>query len=314
MASPKREPSPKRSQTADSPLNTNRRQNHDESKPKTPRRRLASLNRSSSLYRHNKLYRSPPTPPPGVQFDREQSFILDCKAVSNISIDYSQANPKLGSVIPPYNAQLDPQVQNYFQFFGLPKTLEKTGQLASHESIAGRVHDRFFTNGHGFRYLSLRNKFGSGHSIEEVRGHELFLSDPKPVVNYNGLFGYRRNTPSLRRQPTIGTTTLSNTQNIVPFGRYSFIGCGKPYAFNCRCKFDRPCRCHNQDKLCPCVKAPFDILFLHDFSSIFERYPSISLQCAFSCTQYKSLQSKRYLYEQILRFNFRVNKVKNNLN
>ncbi len=28
-----------------------------------------------------------------------------------------------------------------------------------------------------------------GHSIEEVRGHELFLSDPKPVVNYNGLFG-----------------------------------------------------------------------------------------------------------------------------
>jgi hypothetical protein len=28
-----------------------------------------------------------------------------------------------------------------------------------------------------------------GHSIEEVRGHELFLSDPKPVINYNGLFG-----------------------------------------------------------------------------------------------------------------------------
>jgi len=28
-----------------------------------------------------------------------------------------------------------------------------------------------------------------GHSIEQVRGHELFLSDPKPIVNYNGLFG-----------------------------------------------------------------------------------------------------------------------------
>jgi hypothetical protein len=25
--------------------------------------------------------------------------------------------------------------------------------------------------------------------LEEVRGHELFLSDPKPVINYNGLFG-----------------------------------------------------------------------------------------------------------------------------
>ena len=28
-----------------------------------------------------------------------------------------------------------------------------------------------------------------GHSIEQIRGHELFLSDPKPIVNYNGLFG-----------------------------------------------------------------------------------------------------------------------------
>jgi len=31
--------------------------------------------------------------------------------------------------------------------------------------------------------------FVLGHSIEEIRGHELFLSDPKPVINYNGLFG-----------------------------------------------------------------------------------------------------------------------------
>lgn len=28
-----------------------------------------------------------------------------------------------------------------------------------------------------------------GHSIEEIRGHELFLSNPEPVTNYNGLFG-----------------------------------------------------------------------------------------------------------------------------
>jgi hypothetical protein len=66
--------------------------------------------------------------------------------------------------------------------------------------------------------------------------------------------GYRRNNPSLRRQPTIGTTTIGQ-QRIVPFGRFSMIGCGKPYAFHCRCKFDQPCRCHNQNKLCPCIKA-----------------------------------------------------------
>lgn len=66
--------------------------------------------------------------------------------------------------------------------------------------------------------------------------------------------GYRRNNPSLRRQPTIGTKQM-DIDNIVPFGRFSVIGCGKPYAFHCRCKFDQPCRCHNQNKLCPCVKA-----------------------------------------------------------
>lgn len=80
----------------------------------------------------------------------------------------------------------------------------------------------------------------------------------KKVLSYKELSllktGYRRNTPSLRRQPTIGTTTVEN-EGIVPFGRFSTIGCGKSYAFHCRCKFDRPCRCHNQDKLCPCVKA-----------------------------------------------------------
>lgn len=254
MASTQRELSPKRSQTADLTLNNNPSQNHDDSKAKNSRSHLTRLNRPSSLSRVNKLYRCPQTPPPEVQFDRERSFVLDCKAVSNISIDYSTANPKLGSVIPPYNSRLDSHVDNYFEFFGLPKLLQKTGQLVAHESIAGRVHDRFYTRGHGHRYLSLRNKFGSGHSIDEIRGHELFLSDPKPITNYNGLFGYRRNTPSLRRQPTIGTQSIDKA-TIIPFGRYSVIGCGKPYAFHCCCKFDQPCRCHNQDKLCPCVKA-----------------------------------------------------------
>jgi hypothetical protein len=55
---------------------------------------FGSQTRPKSLYRHNKIYRGPPTPPPEVQFDRERSFILDCKAVSNISTDYSTANVK----------------------------------------------------------------------------------------------------------------------------------------------------------------------------------------------------------------------------
>ncbi|CAF3713633.1 unnamed protein product [Rotaria sordida] len=254
---------PARSQTADTSSNRRRHQSAN-NKQATSRTLFASPSRASSSFRHNKLYRGPPTPPPEVQFDLERSFVLDSKAVSNISNDYSVANPKLGSVIPPYNAQLDHHVDNYFKFFGIRKTLEGSGQSAAHESVAGRVHDRFYTNGHGYRYLSLRNKFGSGeqlttidilgHSIDEIRGHELFLSDPKAVVNYNGLFGYRRNTPSLRRQPTIGTTKL-DANGYIPVGRYSVIGCGKSYAFHCQCKFDQPCRCHNQAKLCPCVKV-----------------------------------------------------------
>ncbi|CAF2910234.1 unnamed protein product [Rotaria sp. Silwood2] len=244
---------PARSQTADASLN--RRRHKSAGKRQTTfRSSFVPPTRATSSYRHNKLYRCPPTPPPEVQFDRERSFILDSKAVSNISNDYSIANPKLGSVIPPYNAQLDHHVDNYFKFFGIRKALEGSGQSAAHESIAGRVHDRFYTSGHGYHYLSLRNKFGSGHSIDEIRGHELFLSDPKAVVNYNGLFGYRRNTPSLRRQPTIGTTKI-DACGYIPVGRYSVIGCGKSYAFHCRCKFDQPCRCHNQEKLCPCVKV-----------------------------------------------------------
>ena len=183
MTSVGRELSPKRNLNADLSSNKDRSQLQDELKSKTISTRLAPLNRSISA-RFNKLYRGPPTPPPEIQFDRERSFILDCKAVSNISIDYSPANPKLGSVIPPYNSQLDSHVQNYFQFFGVPRTLEKSGQvyqnclviilcyvhfvqLAAHESIAGRVHDRFFTSGHGYRYLSLRNKFGSGKQTNE---------------------------------------------------------------------------------------------------------------------------------------------------
>ncbi|CAF1045791.1 unnamed protein product [Adineta ricciae] len=247
MSTQKAEPAAKedRAQTARSSSARNQRQESARSRATTSRTRFPSP-------RHNKLYRGPPTPPPEVLYDRERSFVLDCKAVSHISSDYSTANPKLGSVIPPYNGQLDHHTDNYFRFFGLKNTLRKTGQLKDHESIPGRVHDRFFANGHGFRYLSLRNSFGSGHSIDEIRGHDLFLSDPNPIVNYNGRFGYRRNTPSLRQQPTIGTRTVSG-RGIVPHGRCSMVGCGQPYAYHCKCSFDRACRCNNQKQACECI-------------------------------------------------------------
>ncbi len=130
MSSPGRERSAIRSQTADSSLNKRRSQSFNESKSKSPRSRLVPLARETSSDRFNKLYRGPPTPPPEVQFERERSFVLDCKAVSNISTDYSVANPKLGSVIPPYDSQLDPHSQSYFEFFGVPRTLERSGQVS----------------------------------------------------------------------------------------------------------------------------------------------------------------------------------------
>ena len=124
MSSPGRERSARRSQTADSPSTKPRSQSFNESKSK-----FAPLTRATTAHRHNKLYRGPPTPPPEIQFDRERSFVLDCKAVSNISNDYSTANPKLGSVIPPYDSQLDPHSQSYFQFFGISKTLRNSNQV-----------------------------------------------------------------------------------------------------------------------------------------------------------------------------------------
>jgi len=126
---PRREHSLKRSKTADSSSNKNRKKSAD-LRPTTPRSPYVPLTRATtSLYRHNKLYRCPPTPPPDVQFDREKSFVLDCTAVSNISKDYSTANPKLGSAIPPYIAQNDSGANHYFDFFGVKSTLENSGQV-----------------------------------------------------------------------------------------------------------------------------------------------------------------------------------------
>ncbi|XP_046575313.1 uncharacterized protein C17orf98-like [Haliotis rubra] len=172
--------------------------------PSSPRR---------SKSRMNKLYRTPPTPPPQELLGKEHTFVLDCNAVSSISSDYSKANPKLGPVVPPYNSQKDGHVAPYFKFHGVERTLRRTGQETPGTSIDGQVMDYFHEKGAGYQYLSMRNQSGAGHSPDVVNGHAQFMQGVKPVVGYNGKYGFRRNTPWLRQYPSpFGTASRSPTQ------------------------------------------------------------------------------------------------------
>ncbi|XP_033733262.1 uncharacterized protein C17orf98-like [Pecten maximus] len=168
--------------------------------------------RTSQKGRHNKIYRTPATPPPEDLLVKEKGFVLDCNAASSISTDYSKTNPKLGPVIPPYNSQRDSHVDPYFQFQGVQKTLALTKQDPPGCSIEGPVADYFNEKGTGYQYLSLRNNFGAGHSRELVDGHSQFMKGIEPVKGYNGPYGYRRNTPWLRAEPSpFGTASRSAT-------------------------------------------------------------------------------------------------------
>ncbi|KAL5009830.1 hypothetical protein ScPMuIL_012135 [Solemya velum] len=161
---------------------------------------------------NNKLYRTPPTPEPEEFHRREKMFVLDNNATSSISQDYSKTNPKLGPVIPPYNAQNDKLVVNYFQFQGVDKTLEKTQQLEGGTSIEGKVADTFALKGAGTQYVALRNMAGAGHSRDLIDGHGQFMQGIRPVRGYNGDYGFRRNTPWLRTVPSpFGTASKSPT-------------------------------------------------------------------------------------------------------
>ena len=54
--------------------------------------------------------------------------------------------------------------------------------------------------------------FNSGHSREQTDGHAQFMQGIKPVIGYNGKYGYRRNNPWLRNQPSpFGTGSTSPT-------------------------------------------------------------------------------------------------------
>ncbi|XP_002740676.1 sperm microtubule associated protein 1-like [Saccoglossus kowalevskii] len=158
-----------------------------------------------------KPHRGPPSPTPEQLRELEQGFILDNIAVNSISKDYSNVQPKLGPAIPPYNSQNDKHVDQYFKFEQVEKTLKKTGQIEG-SSIDGPVIDRFIDSGAGYRYLSRRNAAGAGHSTNEVDGHAQFMQGVQPIFGWHGQFGFRRNTPPLRNNPScFGTDVRSPT-------------------------------------------------------------------------------------------------------
>ncbi|XP_043394773.1 uncharacterized protein C17orf98-like [Chelonia mydas] len=109
----------------------------------------------------------------------------------------------LGCRIPPYNALRDPHVAAYFTTKPVPSLLQRTGQANGATSSSGKMAECFQFSSAAALYLILRNKAGAGHSAAHVGGHQLFLTSVKPLVGYNSTYGYRRNTPSLRRQSSL---------------------------------------------------------------------------------------------------------------
>uniref|UniRef100_A0A7M4FWC1 Uncharacterized protein n=1 Tax=Crocodylus porosus TaxID=8502 RepID=A0A7M4FWC1_CROPO len=116
----------------------------------------------------------------------EQLFILDCVTVESIAKDCSHS-PKLGSAIPPYNAQGDPHAATCFQTQPGPPLLRQTGLVSIIPYFRGAAA----------LYLISRNKVGAVGSYQQV------LASVKPPVGHNGTYGCRRNTPSLPRQPSL---------------------------------------------------------------------------------------------------------------
>lgn len=134
---------------------------------------------------------------------REKRFTLDCVALGTLSTEAPKAfSPKLATAIPPYNAQRDKIVNRYFERPTTKQVLKKTGQFGGGDSLLGKQADFFNEKGHLGKYIAMRNASGAGYSTIEVAGHELFMSNPKPVIGYNGPAGYRRNTPELRCRPS----------------------------------------------------------------------------------------------------------------
>ena len=61
-------------------------------------------------------------------------------------------------------------------------------------------------------YIIKTKTYTTGHSKDSVDGHSQFMTGSKPLFGYNGQFGYRRNTPWLRKSPSpFGIGSISAT-------------------------------------------------------------------------------------------------------
>ncbi|KAM7448530.1 hypothetical protein ABFA07_003446 [Porites harrisoni] len=145
----------------------------------------------------------------------EKGFVLDSIAVSTLSDDSGRANPKMATAIPPYNAQKDKHSKGYFEKPVVKKLLRKTEQEPPGDSIAGKQMDKFYDKGMMGTYIKLRNSAGAGHSTSQVGGHGLFMENIPPLNGFNGSFGFRRNTPWLRNQPSVFTGKI-DSRSLVP--------------------------------------------------------------------------------------------------
>ncbi|KAM9397221.1 sperm microtubule associated protein 1-like [Salvelinus alpinus] len=120
---------------------------------------------------------------------REQKFVLDCIAVSSVALGYEHMRPRLWSVLPGYDARNDPHAARYTTIPSVQRVPQKTENKELKSAAAQKS-------------LDLRNTSGAGHSREQVSNHSGLMSDIKPLIGYNGRFGFRRNTPNLRRNPS----------------------------------------------------------------------------------------------------------------
>lgn len=142
----------------------------------------------------------------GQQRDRlERRFTLDCVAVASLSdVSRNRTNPGIQVTLPLYNPQKDEGCVSYFKYKGIKKVLKRTQQDNTGTSQYGKVLDSYITTCDAIKYLKKRNTNGSGYGADEVSGH---YSSPVyrrkvPMMSYNGAFGYRRNTPTLRHFPS----------------------------------------------------------------------------------------------------------------
>ncbi|XP_042169864.1 uncharacterized protein C17orf98 homolog [Oncorhynchus tshawytscha] len=142
---------------------------------------------------------------------REQKFVLDCIAVSSIALGYEHMRPRLWSVLPGYDARNDPHAARYTTTPSVQRVPKKTTPSVqrvpqkttpSVRRVPQKTENKELKSAAAQKSLDLRNTSGAGHSREQVSNHSGLMSDNKPLIGYNGRFGFRRNTPNLRRNPS----------------------------------------------------------------------------------------------------------------